>query len=203
MFSLQYILHRLSPVRMYFWIGWEQHAKHSKQASSLKWLWEDYHVSAGNFCDCYVSAGNLCDYHVFAGNLCDCHMSAGNFCDYHVFAGNLCDCHMSAGNFCDCHMSAGNFCTRLWNARGMWLATNYCDKRLRGQKVSNLGIPPQKQLVLVDLGGPRHGPCFFQFHGVLMKNAQIISWCPPWQILYLRLFAHWITNDIWMLHLCE
>ena len=155
----------------------------------------------------------------------------------------------------------------------MWLATNYCDKRLRGplldkvmsqcqwhiavpqlhlmfkgqwraphktiyghkkkvcldktfplghfmlhfimflicqmttkasnEKVSNLGIPPQKQLILVDLGGSRHGPCFFQFHGVLMKNTQIISWCLPWQILYLRLFAHWITNDTLMLHLCE
>ena len=123
--------------------------------------------------------------------------------DYHVSAGNFCVYHVFAGNFCDYHMSTGNFCSRLWNARGMWLATNYCDRRLRGQNVSNLGIPPQKQLVLVDLDGLRHGPCFFQFHGVLMKNARIVSWRPPWQILYLRLFAHWITNDTWMLHLCE
>ena len=85
---------------MYFWLGWEQHAKHLKQASSLKWLWEGYHVSAGNFCDCYVSAGNFCDYNV----------SAGKFCDYHISEGNLCDCHMSAGNFCDYHVFAGKFC---------------------------------------------------------------------------------------------
>ena len=66
-------------------------------------------------------------------------------------------------------------CLQVTFAHVCEIATNYCDKRLGGQKVSNLGIPPQKQLVLVDLGGPRHGPCFFQFHGVLMKNARIIS----------------------------